>query len=125
MSTTQSKTANKKFVPFRETLKSKEEELRARMTGRMNEVSVEREPEDEAGLATLSYTKDLAVATLERERQTLREIESALGRMKSGHYGTCESCGTQIPEARLRALPWARLCVPCASRGASNATSND
>ena len=125
MSTMQIKTTSRKFVPFQQTLKSKREELQARMSERINDVSVEREPDDEAGLATLSYTKDLAVATLERERQTLREIEAALGRMKTGRYGTCEACGKQIPEARLRALPWARLCVACASCGTTDATSND
>jgi DnaK suppressor protein len=125
MSTMQIKTTSRKFVPFQQTLKSKRDELQARMSERINDVSVEREPDDEGGLATLSYTKDLAVATLERERQTLREIESALGRMKTGRYGTCEACDKQIPEVRLRALPWAGLCVACASRGTTDATSND
>jgi RNA polymerase-binding transcription factor len=52
--------------------------------------------------------------TLERERRTLSEIESALVRMKKGEYGTCDSCGAAIPKAKLDALPWTRLCVHCA-----------
>ncbi len=48
---------------------------------------------------------------------TLREIEDALGKFDAGTYGLCESCGNQIAEARLEAMPAARLCINCASRG--------
>jgi DnaK suppressor protein len=58
----------------------------------------------------------MAVATLERERRTLEQIEAALSRIKKGKHGTCESCGATIPDARLKALPWARVCVRCAER---------
>ena len=33
----------------------------------------------------------------------------------AGTYGQCESCGDQIAEARLEAMPAARLCINCAS----------
>jgi RNA polymerase-binding transcription factor DksA len=56
---------------------------------------------------------------LDRERRTLQEIDVALERMKAGRYGQCEICGTSIPEARLRALPWTRFCVRCAERSPS------
>jgi RNA polymerase-binding transcription factor DksA len=47
---------------------------------------------------------------------TLREIEDALAKFDAGTYGLCESCGNQIAEARLEAMPAARLCIECASR---------
>ena len=47
---------------------------------------------------------------------TLREIEDALHKFDDGTYGLCESCGNQIAEARLEAMPAARLCINCASR---------
>ena len=47
---------------------------------------------------------------------TLREIEDALSKFDAGTYGLCESCGNQIAEARLEAMPAARLCINCASR---------
>lgn len=46
---------------------------------------------------------------------TLREVEHALAKFDRGEYGTCESCGQTIPEARLEAKPAARLCIACAS----------
>ena len=78
------------------------------------DVVVEREPDDEAAEAYENIFKDMLAVTLERERRTLLEIESALIRMKKGEYGTCDSCGTTIPKARLDALPWTRICISCA-----------
>jgi RNA polymerase-binding transcription factor DksA len=48
--------------------------------------------------------------------ETLQEIEDALGKFAGGTYGLCESCGNPISEARLEAMPAARLCIACASR---------
>jgi DnaK suppressor protein len=49
-------------------------------------------------------------------RETLQEIEDALAKFDAGTYGECESCHQQIPEARLEAMPAARLCISCASQ---------
>jgi DnaK suppressor protein len=49
-------------------------------------------------------------------RDTLQEIEDALAKIDDGTYGECESCRQQIPEARLEAMPAARLCITCASQ---------
>jgi RNA polymerase-binding transcription factor DksA len=51
--------------------------------------------------------------------QTIRQIEAALDRLREGTYGTCEGCGVAIPAERLAAVPWAALCVACASRPSS------
>ncbi len=47
---------------------------------------------------------------------TLRDTEDALAKMDAGSYGQCESCAGDIGEARLEAMPAARLCIPCASK---------
>lgn len=48
--------------------------------------------------------------------ETVKEIDQALERIDSGSYGRCELCAESIPADRLRALPWAALCVPCSGR---------
>ena len=48
--------------------------------------------------------------------ETLDEIESALAKLDDGTYGRCEECGGAIAEARLEAMPAARLCITCASK---------
>jgi DnaK suppressor protein len=48
--------------------------------------------------------------------ETLTDIEDALAKFDNGTYGECESCHRRIPEARLEAMPAARLCIECASQ---------
>ena len=104
-----------KFSVLEKQLASQRDELRARLGERHKSVFVEREPDDEMAAAYENISKDMLIRTLERERRTLDEIELALASMKSGAYGSCGACGEIIPDARLRALPWARYCVRCAA----------
>jgi DnaK suppressor protein len=80
--------------------------------------------EDELGEVgsggTDNHLGDTASATFDREldqgleegaQQTLVEIDAALKRIEDGTYGTCEVCGKPIPPDRLRAIPWAKLCI--------------
>jgi DnaK suppressor protein len=94
----------------------KRDELSKRLSSRLHDVAVEREPDDEGALATSSYASDLALMTMNRERRELDEVNAALRRLNAGEYGLCELCEGQIGQARLRALPWARLCIRCAER---------
>ena len=48
---------------------------------------------------------------------TVEEIIDALDKIDAGTYGICESCQSEIPRIRLRALPYAKLCVKCKSGG--------
>jgi DnaK suppressor protein len=117
------KSQSKKLEKFEKILSSERDQLRVRISGRLDEVYVDREPDDEAALASDSATKDITVATLERERRTLEEVESALQRIQKGSYGLCAFCGEPIPDARLQALPSARLCITCAGKASSNSAA--
>jgi DnaK suppressor protein len=48
--------------------------------------------------------------------ETLHDVEDALAKFADGTYGECESCHQPIAEARLEAMPAARLCIACASK---------
>ena len=45
----------------------------------------------------------------------LGQIDSALGRMNDGTYGTCLRCGKPIGEERLEAFPYVAYCIECQS----------
>ncbi len=49
----------------------------------------------------------------EVESRELAMIEKAIERMHTGFYGVCEMCSIKIPLARLKALPYATLCIDC------------
>ena len=100
-------------------LRKRKDHLAKRLNYRLDDVTVEQEPDDEGDVAIRNFTKDFAVATLERERRELTEIDAALRRIKTGEFGICETCDNPIREARLQALPWARLCIQCADRDAN------
>ena len=48
-------------------------------------------------------------------RETLEDVELALGKLDDGSYGKCEVCGEDIAAARLEAMPAARYCITHAS----------
>ncbi len=111
---TMTRTPRKLLNVLEKQLASQRDELRVRIDRHRMDVVMDRELDDDAAAAVGNVSRDMLAATLERERRTLKEIESALFRMKKGEYGTCGNCGVSIPKARLNALPWARLCVHCA-----------
>ncbi|ERF61730.1 TraR/DksA family transcriptional regulator [Treponema socranskii] len=45
----------------------------------------------------------------------LQLVDNALDRIRQGKYGKCVKCGKDIPQQRLKALPYALMCVTCAS----------
>jgi DnaK suppressor protein len=55
-------------------------------------------------------------SVLELTSRTVRGIETALQRLEAGKFGTCSDCRCRISDARLRALPFAALCLACQER---------
>ena len=43
----------------------------------------------------------------------LKDVNSALEKIKEGKYGKCEKCGKEIEKERLMACPEAKLCMKC------------
>ena len=60
-----------------------------------------------------AYDRDFALNLLSKEQDALQEIQAALERIEAGSYGICEISGKRIPQARLEAMPIARLTVEC------------
>ena len=72
------------------------------------EVAFDEEYAD-SGTATFERERDESLT--DNARDLLRKIEKALVRMDEGTYGLCERCGKPIEKARLKALPYATLCI--------------
>jgi RNA polymerase-binding protein DksA len=90
-------------------LTSIEEETFAATQSEMNgDVGLDDEVAD-AGTSTFEREKDLSIEN--NVRDLLQKIERALGRIDAGTYGVCERCGKPIPKARIKALPYADLCI--------------
>jgi PAS domain S-box-containing protein len=73
-------------------------------------------PTDMEELGSDNADQELTLSLLGSEKYTLDQIEAALQRIEDGSYDRCEECGGQIPKSRLDAIPYAALCVQCASQ---------
>jgi len=105
----------------RETYTQQAEALKAEA----EQLAEEMEPGDiqfdeesgEGGTMNVERERDLALSA--QAQAAVEEIDRALARISAHTYGYCEQCGQPIPKARLKALPYASLCVQCKSGGLS------
>jgi RNA polymerase-binding transcription factor DksA len=51
----------------------------------------------------------------EADLREVGAINAALRRLDDDNYGFCETCGREIPDARLAVLPEASKCTSCAT----------
>ena len=73
-------------------------------------------PNHMAELGSDNFDRELTLSLVGTENEALDQIEAAIERIEEGTYGQCEECGGKIPKRRLEAIPYAALCVRCASQ---------
>jgi RNA polymerase-binding transcription factor DksA len=66
-----------------------------------------------ADVATDTYDREFSLGLASSEQEALYEIEDALKRIEDGSFGLCEDCHRIITKIRLKAVPYARLCLKC------------
>jgi DnaK suppressor protein len=97
-----------------ETLKAEADQLAEEMEP--GDIQFDEES-GEGGTMNVERERDLALSA--QAQAAVEEIDKALAKIADGTYGYCEQCGQPIPKARLKALPYAALCVACKSGGLS------
>jgi DnaK suppressor protein len=68
---------------------------------------------DDADKVSNELLQTMSIRLHERDSSSLLQIDLALGRIASETYGQCELCEDEIGAARLRARPFATMCVCC------------
>ena len=66
-----------------------------------------------ADVATDNYAREFSLGLASNDRKSLYELDDAIKRIEGGTFGICEDCHMLITKARLKAVPYARLCVKC------------
>ena len=66
-----------------------------------------------ADVASDTYDREFSLGLASNERQSLYELDDAIKKIEEGTFGICEECKSVITKTRLKAVPFARLCVKC------------
>ncbi|TCO78967.1 TraR/DksA C4-type zinc finger protein [Marinisporobacter balticus] len=66
-----------------------------------------------ADIATETFQMEMNFNLKNNEKLYLQEVEEAIERFETGVYGKCDTCGENIPEARLEVMPTTKNCIGC------------
>ncbi|HTL71337.1 MAG TPA: TraR/DksA C4-type zinc finger protein [Candidatus Eisenbacteria bacterium] len=66
-----------------------------------------------ADMATDNYDREFALNLADNEQKVVHRIDAALEKLDANTFGLCEVCNKKISKVRLKAVPYAELCVPC------------
>ncbi len=96
-------------------LEVKKEELRDRLN-RIRQSKRKEHDKDWAEQASERENDDVVDILGENIMKELEQIDNSLKRMERNEYNICASCGEDINDDRLFALPYTSLCIKCAGK---------
>lgn len=100
---------------FKDILAGRKEQIVKNIADVNNELSElnAQELNDEGDHASANNSSMIESAIVKQQEQELREIDTALLKISSGHYGICEMCEDPISFQRLKVKPHATYCIVC------------
>jgi DnaK suppressor protein len=108
---------------IREQLLRKKAELGANVNNELDDMREAAEGHHLADMDDLggdAHDEETQYKIMEIESAELGQIDMALDRMTAGTFGYCEVCEQPINPERLRALPFANLCIECKRQQEAN-----
>lgn len=111
------------YAPYKKLLLS----LREKLVGKvdyMQEETLKKSRQDASGdlsnvpihmadVGTDNYERELMIELMQNGEDSVRSIDDALERIEEGTFGICEACEKKINRERLKAVPYASLCINC------------
>ena len=96
---------------YKSVLQTKQAELVHVLRNR-DGIAIEKCPDslDEVQYAT---ERELAIRSLDRDSNLLRNVRAALDRIEEGSFGVCLHCDENISPKRLAAVPSTAFCIVC------------
>ena len=107
--------SQKQLDTFKEQLVAWRNELEENLNDTLHSMHSEEQTAfpDPTDQATMEANRNFDLRIKDRERRLIKKIDQALGRIKSGTFGTCESCGGAVSIKRLQARLVTTLCIDC------------
>src|SRR5580692_5040406 len=102
---------NGELNKYRNVLEAKQSEL-VQLVRNREGIAIEKAADafDEVQYAT---ERELAIRSLDRDSNLLRNVRAALDRIEEGGFGVCLSCEEDISPKRLAAVPFTAYCIVC------------
>ncbi|OHB70643.1 MAG: hypothetical protein A2W17_11545 [Planctomycetes bacterium RBG_16_41_13] len=111
------------YAPYKKLLLS----LREKLVGKvdyMQEEALKKSRQDASGdlsnvpihmadVGTDNYERELMIELIQNGEDGVRNIDDALERIEEGTFGICDACEKKINKERLKAVPYASLCINC------------
>lgn len=66
-----------------------------------------------ADMSADTYERELSMNIVSSEQEVLYQIDDALKRLDEGTFGVCQQCSQPITMSRLKAVPYASMCIAC------------
>ncbi|WP_299873093.1 TraR/DksA C4-type zinc finger protein [uncultured Cocleimonas sp.] len=92
-------------------------ELQDELAQRLKNLSADRSSSHsiDSSEQAVERENDEVVDQLENDtREELEQVQHAIKRIENGTYGICAKCEEEISPQRLKAIPYATLCINCA-----------
>jgi len=108
------------FIQFQQSLKEKLEKERDELLAEQKELmeGFSNPERKRRGRGTHKSDSETGLNETQHARlriicESLKDVISALNRIKKGTFGICEDCEELIPVGRLKAIPNACCCIDC------------
>ena len=96
---------------YRKMLETEQAELVQLLRNR-DGIAIEKSP-DSLDEVQHAAERELAIRSLDRDSNLLRNVRTALQRIDEGSFGVCLNCDEDISPKRLAAVPWTAFCIRC------------
>ena len=107
----------KEIEYFKKLLTAQLEELLEQADDTVSDMTAPKENfPDPTDRASLEADRNFLLRIRDRESKLIRKIKMTLERIENGTFGTCESCGENISDKRIKARPVTTQCIECKTK---------
>lgn len=104
--------AREELLLLRNQLQGEDERLTTSLAMSLEDQSGDESSDQHpADVGTITFTRELDASLQDNTEHLLAQVERALEKIDQGTYGICDRCGRPIEADRLRAVPYAALCL--------------
>ncbi|MEH6609143.1 MAG: TraR/DksA family transcriptional regulator [Halioglobus sp.] len=101
------------FVTSLETLQENLQQQIVSSTEQTQPVTLDQQAVGRVSRIDAIQQQHIAIASQQHAKKLLIQVQAALARIDAGDYGYCQECDELVALPRLKAQPYARLCLQC------------